>query len=756
LSETRRRRPSDHILGILACLVVAAVVLSGGPVHAQTSCPRAVVFTLPGVTWAEVNATRPPELLGLVEDGAAGSISVRTIASRTSYASGYATLGAGARVDAPQVTGTPADLGSDDGVLTRNVRMPIGTVAQLAINAGYDAKPGALASALSTPLVAVGNADLGRPAPTPVGAGRWANVAAMDRTGTVPISASGPELLALDAGAPYDIRTDDAAIEEAVDAALDMSCANLIVDHGDLARADNFADLSFGDQIEDRERALLAADELLGHVRSRLDLERDILIVVSPTSPAWEPVARLGVAVAAGPEFDAGSTLQSASTRRRGVVTLPDVAPTVLEHLGEERPASMNGRPWLAVASPEGDRIAAAIDLDEESVFVDGIKGAVSTWFVICQVVVYLLALGLLAWRESRARRRGDPSGPGVSGLARWLERAALALVAFPISTFFMGVVKAHELGTLWFVLALLAIDAVLVIAAILIADRPLDRLFVLCAFTFAVVATDLVTGGRLQLNTVFGYSPIVAGRFAGAGNIAFAVLGASTVLTGALIVHRWRSPQALWATGALFVAAVVIDGAPPFGSDVGGVLALVPALAITGVLLSGRRPSVKLLALGAAGALLAVAVFVAIDLARPPEARTHLARMVEDVRARGWDALTGAIERKLKSNLRVFRSTIWTFFVPPALAAMAWFLARPRGRWGRLAEVFPKLRAGLVGGLIVAVLGFAVNDSGIVIPAVVLSFLVPMALLVHLVLEMEEELPAAPEPALGEPEPVR
>jgi hypothetical protein len=41
-------------------------------------------------------------------------------------------------------------------------------------------------------------------------------------------------------------------------------------------------------------------------------------------------------------------------------------------------------------------------------------------------------------------------------------------------------------------------------------------------------------------------------------------------------------------------------------------------------------------------------------------------------------------------------------------------------------------------------VLGFAVNDSGIVVPAVVLSFLVPMALLVHLVLEMDE----------GEPEP--
>ena len=36
-------------------------------------------------------------------------------------------------------------------------------------------------------------------------------------------------------------------------------------------------------------------------------------------------------------------------------------------------------------------------------------------------------------------------------------------------------------------------------------------------------------------------------------------------------------------------------------------------------------------------------------------------------------------------------------------------------------------------------VLGFAVNDSGIVVPAMVLSYLVPVALLAHLLLERED-----------------
>ena len=63
----------------------------------------------------------------------------------------------------------------------------------------------------------------------------------------------------------------------------------------------------------------------------------------------------------------------------------------------------------------------------------------------------------------------------------------------------------------------------------------------------------------------------------------------------------------------------------------------------------------------------------------------------------------------------------------------MAWLLRRPHGRWRDLAAHYPRLRSALIAGLIVSVFGFAVNDSGIVIPAVMLSFLVPTALLVHL-----------------------
>jgi hypothetical protein len=716
-----------------AVTIVACFMATPSAAHHAPGCRRAVIFTLPGITWRDVDQFEPPELLDVVEDGASGSISVRTISPSTSYSSGFATLGAGARVEGVAAAGGLADEGTGDPPLLFEAHVTaVDEIEELTDDSGYGARPGALAAALDDPLVAIGNADLGREVATPLGPGRWSALAAMDDDGIVELSATYPSLLQPDPDAPFGVRTSNEVAEDAVDATFRVECASAIIDHGDLERADQASALEFGERKEARRSALLAADDLLGYVRERMDFSHDLLVVVSPTSPDWADDTHLGIVAVEGEDYPPGSTITSPSTRRRGVATLPDIAPTVLEHVGIERPAEMNGRPLLADGA-RSDPVQAAVEFDQESVFVDSLKGPISFWFVVCQVLVYVLVLALLKWRE----RRGDQEGK--THPARLLEAAALALVAFPISTFLGGIVRAHELGTGPYVLLLLAIDALLVLVAWFVVRGSLDRLLLLSALTLGILVADLMFGARLQLNTVFGYSPIVAGRFAGAGNIAFAVIGASAILTGTLIVHRWRSKEALWGVAVLFAAVVLIDGHPAFGSDVGGVIALVPAFAITWVLLSGRRPSLKVLAVGGMAALALVGLFLVIDLAAPPGSRTHLGRLFEDIQERGIGVLVDTVERKASSNLRVFTTTIWTYFVPPALAVMAWLLARPRGRWGRLANTFPKLRAGLFGGLVVAVLGFAVNDSGIVIPAMVLSFLVPMAVLVHLVLDMQE-----------------
>lgn len=710
--------------------------LTGGAASAQSSnCARAVVVTLPAVTWELVERVRPPNILALAEESAIGSMAVRTNASRTSYASGFVTIGAGTRADGGEVAGASIG-GTGDGTRPLEEGVVAGgldEIKEVAEEADYHAVPGALAAALGDQeLVAIGNADPGIAPPAIAGFGRYVLLAAMDISGTVDRAAVGAELLRPDRDAPFEVVTDPGVISRAVTEALGAPCSSLIVDQGDLIRADRQGVANGAEATQAMAAALLATDEVVGQVADALDPERDLLLVASPTSPAWDPAVHLGVAIARGGSYAGGDTLVSASTRRDGIVTLPDMAPTILDHLHIDRPDSMIGRPFIGVPAG-GDRIAAAVELDRESVFTHGIQAEIATSFVVVQISIYLIALLVLRRRMKGGARAQD------GAIVRALEYGALAVVAFPLASYLVTPLKAHALGTALFIAILIAVDIALVVASRMLVRSSLEQLLVISGATVVVMMVDLVIGAPLQLNAIFGNSPIIAGRFAGLGNLAFSVLGASSLMTGALMVHRWPERRAVLPLVALlFGLTVVADGAPSLGSDVGGVIALVPAFGITWLLLAGKKPSLRIFVLAIFGGIVVLGAFLLVDLSRPPETRTHLARLFEDVRARGGGVFVDTIGRKIRTNLRVFRSTIWTYLVPPALAVIAGLLLRPRGRWQAVAAAFPRLRAGLIGGLLLAVLGFSVNDSGIVVPAMVLSFLVPMTLLLHLALERQ------------------
>lgn len=710
--------------------LVAAALLPAGPARAQ-GCSNAVIIGLAGVTWRDVQEVQPPNLLALAEEGSVGSVSVRTNTSRTTYASGFATIGGGARLDAPKSVG-PARV-PDDPIQTGLRVEGLDALLELAREAGYStARPGALAEALDPrPVAAVGTSMLGLEPPGPVGADLPVLLGAMDGDGVVDVAAVGPALLEEDPSAPFGVRTDTGAVDEALGEALDDPCATVVLDPGDLVRADVLARLDAEGAGAAREAAVLAADRQIGSVVELLD-EDDLVIVVTVTSPRSEDATHLGVAVARGPDFPAGGRLESASTRKAGIVTLPDVAPTVLAHADVDRPSSMLGRPWFGRAG-SGDLVAEAVDLDEESVFSYGVQPGVATGFVVAQVAAYVALLALFSLRRrSHAVSEGAP--------ARALEIAALAVPAFPLASYLAMAGMTHELGIPGFVAVLLAVDAAIVALAFAVLKAPLDRLLGIAAATLAVMVGDLVIGERLQLNAVFGNSPIVAGRFSGLGNLAFSILGASAVVVATVLVHRsGRSSRALAGAAAIFAVAVVVDGAPFLGSDVGGVLALVPGFAIAWFLLSGRKLEWRAVTAAGVGGVVALGLFLAVDMARPEESRTHLARLAENVAEEGPAVFADTIERKVKTNVRIFGSTIWTYLVPPALLLLGVLLRKPPGRWQQLATSFPVVRSGLVGGLVLALLGFAVNDSGIVVPAMFLSWLVPMALVAYVSLERRE-----------------
>jgi hypothetical protein len=128
--------------------------------------------------------------------------------------------------------------------------------------------------------------------------------------------------------------------------------------------------------------------------------------------------------------------------------------------------------------------------------------------------------------------------------------------------------------------------------------------------------------------------------------------------------------------------------------------------------------------------ALLAVAT--AVDLLRAPEARTHLGRFASDIlNGRRGDSFT-TIARKASTNARVLGASVWTWMVPIA-AVFALFLLVYLDRGAELLPRGSAVRTGVIAALAAGLLGFAVNDSGVVVTALVAVYVGPYLTLLAL-----------------------
>ncbi|HEV2087253.1 MAG TPA: hypothetical protein VGR21_02965, partial [Cryptosporangiaceae bacterium] len=327
------------------------------------------------------------------------------------------------------------------------------------------------------------------------------------------------------------------------------------------------------------------------------------------------------------------------------------------------------------------------------------------------------------------------PARPAPVGARRAdaFEIAAVALAAVPVAGF------AANLVAWWRspLPALTCAALVLGIAAAVTAlayrgpwrHAPFGPAGCVAVVTGLVLGLDVLTGSGLQLNALAGYSALVAGRFVGFGNLAFAVFAAGCLVGAAClaqVTRGWRRTAVFAGVGAV---AVLLTGAGAWGSDVGGIVALTPAFVIATLQARGSRLSAGRILAAVVGGLVTVSAFAAVDYARPAEERTHLGRFVADLFA---GTAGTVIRRKAEANLNLLVDSQLTLLVLAVALFVPLVLFGPGGL-RRVHGLYPCLRAGFTGTAVAAGIGFAVNDSGIAVPAFAAMVAVPLAVAVTL-----------------------
>jgi hypothetical protein len=759
---------------VAATLVAAGGTLAGaiGPRTADARDPgparRVLIFSMPYVSWSDLDRASMPNLDRFLRRAAVAGLTTRVDQRQTPLADGYATIGAGTR--------TVGDPATDGGGLMADERFgvatagdtytlrtgidPSGAIVQTGIvtitdansRLHYDTEVGALARALARAGIGravVANADGSAPdagrAPTDLTPGparqRQAVLGLMDPRGQVAGGRVDPGLLAPNPDAPFGVQLDQSAVVDAFSAAW-TGRAVVLVEASDLVRS--VREAPYADRVTRAAHlraSLRRTDRLFGALLEQVDLRRDVVMVAGPAhAPGRVTLTPLAIR---GPGFTPG-LLRSATTRRSGFVQVWDLAPTVLAAMHVALPTSMEGRPAEvgATGGSSAQRIAFIKEADAAAQFRDERVGEV--YGVLAGAAAVILGVGLLAMWWGRARW-----WPGV---ARFTALWGLGLLA---SAYLVRFVRLHEHGAVAYYLAFFGVGAALAGVCVVIGRRrPLDGLVAGLLAIVAILGLDALRGAPLVLNSVLGYSPTVAGRFAGFGNPAYAAFSAAALCGAVLLAHRVGGRRGLVVAGAVLGFALVIDVAPMWGSDIGGILSMVPAYGLTMVVLSGRRVRVRTVAIAVAAVVAVGTLAALVDFARPAKDRTHLGRLVERVRANGVGEFWSVVERKLGENLATIGSSILGLVL---LVAAVGFVVMWRRDPERIRSVFrtiPEWRAACVGFVVLAVLGFGSNDSGIAIPGIMLVVFV--AAWIHLLVTVvpvrggSPAMPDAPPPDGG------
>ena len=242
---------------------------------------------------------------------------------------------------------------------------------------------------------------------------------------------------------------------------------------------------------------------------------------------------RLRLVVARGPHFGPG-LLESPSTRQSGLAQAQDVTATVLASVGLPVPEPWAGAPLTSDPAPDNSerraeaRLTDLADYDEASHEVHGLVEPFFTVFAYGQLAIYLLVLlvykGRLGSEGTRVRWPLARAGRGGRGGRRPrldVPRQPPALVALPgrrwsrssrRSGLFVAVIATVALRGPW-------------------GRWALGPMAIVSATTMLVLAVDVMSGSRLQLSSLMGLQPVVAGRYYGMGNPTFALFATATIL---------------------------------------------------------------------------------------------------------------------------------------------------------------------------------------------------------------------------------
>ncbi|OPJ57286.1 hypothetical protein [Alkalithermobacter paradoxus] len=410
---------------------------------------------------------------------------------------------------------------------------------------------------------------------------------------------------------------------------------------------------------------------------------------------------------------DEKGILTSSTTRRKGVVGNIDIAPDILNYFGQESNA-MLGR--------NIDRISMDNNIDfltyeyEKIVSTYNIRIPTLYTYAVFQMITWIISVIFIFLRKKISKKLFNIP----INILKFTMIIPFALLVEPI-------LNLNSEISIIAVALLMSLIGYFIVHKLVKDD--LNKIILLSTLTFIGILVDAATGQNMIKNSLLGYDPIIGARYYGIGNEYMGVLIGSIILALSSLFEKKKISRLLLSI--VLLVCVIILGYPKMGANVGGTITAVFAFLFLIMKIYEIEVDIKKIVLIMCAVVLVVTAMALIDI-NFIGSKSHLAGAIEDIIIGGPIIILQIIRRKLEMNLRLIGISMWSRVLILGVIIVGVLFNKPSGILKSLCEVYPSIAKGWQAIIVGSVVGFVVNDSGVVAAATSISYvIVPVLVLI-------------------------
>ncbi|MCF6465663.1 hypothetical protein [Clostridium sp. Cult2] len=514
---------------------------------------------------------------------------------------------------------------------------------------------------------------------------------------------------------PYGFRTDyDKILDKII--TIKSRASLIVVDTGDLNRLNSYSSFMSDDEFyKKRDMILEGTDIFIGKLLDIIEKEKSLLIVLSPNS-GEERIddSRLSPILLWGKDINRGITISS-TTNRPGIISNLDISPTIVNFLN------------LKIKNMSGN-IVNYIEKDNTFNYIESINGRInlmskvrSKTMLIYGTISILIMLIILALFLFKIKLNNP--------LGEWLKVILLLLYGVPIIFMISSLFKIDNL-----VKYVIGLMLLLSLFAYAFKKSSSGRSIYIITYTyFVIIILDILLNGLFTKYSVFSHDPIIGARYFGIGNEMVGLFLAIASLTAGLLYERYN--KKIVSILILFISIVLV-GHPRLGANVGGTIALISASVYFILELFNKQLNLKNILLIIVVASLTITILGYIDINLNPTP-THLGRTLLSINEKGLGIVKNIIDRKLLMNIRLVGISVWTKVIITNVFIQVIVSYLYENRVNRLMN--SGLGKGYLSCIVGSIVGFLVNDSGLILSAISINLITIFILFI--IINDEEEI---------------